>query len=467
VQWKRVTARGGDPVGAACFDYHVGKGPGVCVGAISREEYAQRVRSVAAFLEGKRADVVRELEDAMREAAENLEYERAARLRNSLEAVRRVLERQKVVSDRPLHLDVFGIERAETISGVHVLLVREGRVLAGNEFVVEGGLDVPFGELVEGVLERYYADAPRVPAEVLVPTAPASGETVSEWLSSMRGSRVRVIVPQRGLKRELLGLASENARFALARYKHRTRYDEERINRALLELESALALPAPPLRIECYDISTLHGTDSVGSMVVFSGGRPDKAAYRRFRVRLATDEANDVAMMREVLLRRFRRARSGDERFAALPDLLIVDGGRPQLSAALSALDEAGVAVPVVALAKREEEVFVPGWDEPVRLPDASPGLMLLKRVRDEAHRFAIEHHRAVRGTRAVASQLDAISGVGPSRKKALLARFGSLKRLKAASVEEIAQVPGIGKATAARVLEALRAAEEPSQRRP
>jgi excinuclease ABC subunit C len=202
-------------------------------------------------------------------------------------------------------------------------------------------------------------------------------------------------------------------------------------------------------------------------MVVFSGGRPDKAAYRRFRVRLATDEANDVAMMREVLLRRFRRARSGDERFAALPDLLIVDGGRPQLSAALSALDEAGVAVPVVALAKREEEVFVPGWDEPVRLPDASPGLMLLKRVRDEAHRFAIEHHRAVRGTRAVASQLDAISGVGPSRKKALLAHFGSLKRLKAASVEEIAQVPGIGRATAARVLEALRAAEEPSQRRP
>ncbi|MBC7266162.1 MAG: excinuclease ABC subunit UvrC [Coriobacteriia bacterium] len=465
VQWKRVNARGGEPVGTPCFDAHVGKGPGVCVGAITREEYAERVRAVAAFLEGRRADVVRELEAEMREAAANLEYERAARLRNSLEAVRRVLERQKVVSERPLQLDVFGVERAETISGVHVLLVREGRVLAGNEFVVEGGLDVPYGELVEGVLERYYADAPFVPREVLVPELPASAETVGEWLSGVRGSRVRVSVPQRGLKRELLGLASENARFALARYKHRTRYDEERINRALLELESALALPAPPLRIECYDVSTLHGKDSVGSMVVFSGGRPDKAAYRRFNVRLSTGEANDVAMMREVLLRRFRRAATGDGRFAALPDLLLVDGGRPQLSAALSALEEAGVRVPVAALAKREEELFVPGWDEPVRLPDGSAALSLLKRVRDEAHRFAIEHHRAVRGKRAVASQLDAIPGVGPARKKALLARFGSVKRLKAATVQEIAAVPGIGQATAERILEALRAGDDASRR--
>lgn len=457
VQWKRVTARGGEPVGTPCFDSHVGKGPGVCVGAISRDAYAERVKAVAAFLEGKRAEVVRELEEQMRKAAAELEYERAARLRNSVEAVRRVLERQKVVSDRPLDLDVFGIERAETIAGIHVLLVREGRVLAGNEFVVDKGFDVPFGELVEGVLERYYAEAAHVPKEVLVPEDPADAVTVAEWLTRLRGSRVRVGVPLRGIKRELLGLASENARFALARYKHRTRYDEERINRALLELESALGLPAPPLRIECYDISTLHGRDSVGSMVVFSGGKPDKNAYRRFRIRQAASEANDVAMMREVLLRRFGRARSGEEGFADLPDLLIVDGGKPQLSAARSALDEACVQVPVVALAKREEEVFVPGWDEALRLPEASPGLMLLKRIRDEAHRFAVEHHRSVRKRRTTASALDAVPGVGPARKTALLKRFGSVKRLGAAGVDEIAQVPGIGRATAERIVTALR----------
>ncbi|MDI6712032.1 MAG: excinuclease ABC subunit UvrC [Anaerosomatales bacterium] len=458
VQWKRVTARGGEPVGTPCFDSHVGKGPGVCIGAISRDAYAERVRAVAAFLEGKRTEVVRELEEQMREAAADLEYERAARLRNSLEAVRRVLERQKVVADRPLDVDVFGIERAETIAGVHVLLVREGRVLAGNEFVVDKGLDVPFGELVGGVLERYYAEAAHVPREVLVPEPPADAETVADWLTGLRGSRVRVAVPQRGLKRELLGLAAENARFALARYKHRTRYDEERINRALLELESALGLPAPPLRIECYDVSTLHGKDSVGSMVVFAGGKPDKDGYRRFRIRQAADEANDVAMMREVLLRRFARASSGDERFATLPDLVIVDGGKPQLSAALSALQETGARVPVVALAKREEEVYVPGWDEPARLPDFSPGLMLLKLIRDEAHRFAIEHHRSVRAKRSAASALDAVPGVGPARRKALLKRFGSVKRIREAGVDEIAQVPGIGRATAQRILEALHA---------
>ncbi|MCX8007078.1 MAG: excinuclease ABC subunit UvrC [Coriobacteriia bacterium] len=467
VQWKRVTAHGGEPVGTPCFDSHVGKGPGVCVGAISREEYAKRVESVAAFLEGRRTEVVRELEAAMHEAAANLEYERAARLRNSLDAVRRVLERQKVVSDRPLDLDVFGIDRAETISGVHVLLVREGRVLAGNEFVVDKGLDVPFEELVEGVLERYYAEAPHVPREVAVPVPPPDAETVAAWLSGIRGSRVRVGVPQRGLKRDLLALASDNARFALARYKHRTRYDEERINRALLELESALALPAPPLRIECYDISTLHGRDSVGSMVVFSGGRPDKKAYRRFRIRLQTDEANDVAMMREVLRRRFTRALRGDGKFVDVPDLVIVDGGKPQLSAALHALRDVGVRVPVVALAKREEELFVPGWEEPVRLPDASCALSLIKRVRDEAHRFAVEHHRAVRAKRATASALDSVPGVGPARKKALLAQFGSLKRLREATVAEVAQVRGIGPATAGRILNALRAAGRDEGLRP
>ena len=449
IEWKRVNAKGGEPTGKPCFDFHVGKGPGPCMGAVTREEYAERVGEVTAFLEGKRAGVAEDLEAAMREAAANLDYERAARLRNSLEAVRSVLEQQRVVSDRPLDIDVIGIEREETIAGVHLFIVREGRVLAGNEFVLDKGLDVPEAELVEGLLLRYYGQAPHIPREVVLPALPEDPELVEEWLSGLRGSRVRLIVPQRGEKAALAGLAATNARFSLARYRHRTRYDEERLNRALVELESALALAAPPLRIECYDISTLHGRFSVGSMVVFSGGGADRQAYRRFRVRTPSEEANDVAMMREVLGRRFAPKRAGDARFGAMPDLVIVDGGKPQLTATVHALEELGVEIPVAALAKREEELFVPGWDDPVVLPAGSPSLYLVKRVRDEAHRFAIEYHRALRGKAMTASTLDDIPGVGPKRKKALLAAFKSMRRLALATLDEIAAVPGIPLETA------------------
>lgn len=444
VEWKRVTAHGGEASGKPCFDYHVGKGPGPCVGAITREEYAERVADVVAFLEGRHRGVADDLERHMREASADLDYERAARLRNSLDAVRSVLEKQKVVSDRPLDMDVIGFEREETIAGVHVFLVREGRVLAGNDFVLDKGLDVPEAELVEGFLLRYYGEATYVPREVLVPALPEDAAVAEEWLSRLRGARVRLAVPQRGEKRALAELATTNARFTLARYKHRTRYDEERLNRALLELESALALPAPPLRIECYDISTLHGTYSVGSMVVFGGGRPDRTAYRRFRIRMPSEEANDFAMMREVLGRRFARDAAGDMRFGVHPDLIVVDGGKPQLTAALAAAADLGVKVSIVSLAKREEELYVPEWDEPVALPAGSSSLYLVKRLRDEAHRFAIEYHRNLRAKAMTASVLDDIPGVGPKRKKALLKTFGSVRRLRAASAGDIAAVPGI-----------------------
>ena len=455
-EWKRVTARDGEPTGKACFDYHVGKGPGPCVGAISRDAYAERVAQVATFLEGRQGDVAAELERSMREAAAELDYERAARLRNSLDAVRAVLERQRVVSDRPLDLDVIGMEREETIAGVNVLQVREGRIVGTNEFVLDKGLDVPEAELIEGFLLRYYSTASHVPREVVLPALPESAEAMDAWLSGLRGTRVRAGVPQRGEKRALADLAATNARHALARYKNRTRYDEERLNRALLELESALALPAPPLRIECYDISTLHGSSSVGSMVVFTGGRADKGAYRRFKVRLPAGEANDVAMLAEVLGRRFARQDAGDMRFATRPDLVIVDGGPPQLAAARSVLAERGLDVPLAALAKREEELWVPGWDEPVTLPSGSPSLYLVKRVRDEAHRFAIEYHRELRGKAMTRSMLDDVPGIGPGRKKALLKHFGSLKKLRAASVDEIAAVKGVGRAAAEAVAGAL-----------
>jgi len=446
VEWKRVTAHGGEPTGKPCFDYHVGKGPGPCVGAITREEYAEAVAKVAQFLDGRQAAVARDLERDMREASADLDFERAARFRNRLEAVRSVLERQTIVSSSGLDADAIGVHREETIASAVVVQIREGRVLGSSEFILDQGLDVSDHELVEAFLLRYYDEASHVPRQVLVATLPMEPGPLEEWLAVRRGRKVSVERPERGERRRLLDMAVLNARHALARYKFRTRYDEDRVNRALLELQDALALEVPPMRIECYDISTLHGRFSVGSMVVFDGGRSDPSAYRRFKIRSETPEANDVAMMREVLQRRFVREEKEGARFASRPDLVIVDGGKPQLSATLRALEEIGVSgIPVVALAKREEELFVPGWEDPVVLPGGSPSLYLVKRVRDEAHRFAITYHRELRGKAMTASILDEIPGVGPTRKKALIKALGSVKRLRAASAEEIAQVKGIG----------------------
>ncbi|MBI5232178.1 MAG: excinuclease ABC subunit UvrC [Coriobacteriales bacterium] len=460
VEWKRVNAKGGEPTGKACFDYHVGKGPGPCVGAITREQYAGSVAKVSRFLSGKHEEIVGELEEQMRAAAADLDFEAAARFRNRLEAVSAIRQRQKVVSARPLNMDVIGFFREETIAGVHLFVVREGRVLIGNEFVLDKGLDVPMAELVEGFLLRYYDETSSLPKEILLRDLPDDPDTVGEWLSTLRGSKVKLSVPQRGEKREMLELAELNARHTLMRFKVRTRYDEERMNAALLQLENALALPAPPFRIEAFDISTLHGTHSVGSMVVFTNGRAEPKAYRRFRVRGETGEANDVAMMAEVLRRRFSATRQADARFAASrPDLLVVDGGKPQLNAARAVLAELSVDdVPVAGLAKREEELWVEWADEPVVLPAGSPSLFLMKRVRDEAHRFAIEYHRKLRGRAMTSSALDEVPGVGPKRRKALVKAFGSIKRMRGATVEDLATTPGIPRDVAEEVYATLHA---------
>lgn len=463
VEWKRVNAKDGMASGKACFDYNVGKGPGPCVGAVTPEEYAENVTRVLSFLQGNHRGVAEELETRMSEAAADLDYERAARYRNRLDAVRRIEQKQTVVSTRPLELDVVGFFREETIAGVHVFVVRQGRVLIGNEFVLDKGMDVPMSELVEGFLLRYYDDAGHIPREIVLGELPGSTEAMEEWLSGLRGARVRLAVPKRGEKRKLLQLAETNARHTLMRHKVRTRYEDERLNTALLELESALALPSAPLRIECFDISTLHGRHSVGSMVVFTNGRADTSAYRRFRVRVEDGEANDVAMMAEVLRRRFSSEREADERFAAArPDLVVVDGGKPQLSAARKTLEEAGAGdVPLAALAKREEELWLPGWSEPVVLPAGSASLYLVKRIRDEAHRFAITYHRELRGKAMTTSVLDDIPGVGPKRKKLLLRAFGSVKRLREADADAIAAVPGVPREVAEEVAAVLRQAAE------
>jgi excinuclease ABC subunit C len=454
VEWKRVTAHRGEQTGKPCFDYHIGRGPGPCVGAISHEDYAGVVRKVEAFLDGKQASVERDLERQMREAAAELDYEAATRYRNRLDAVRSILEKQTIVSASGLDADAIGICREETIAAAHVVHVREGRVMGASEFVLDQGLDVSDSELAEAFLLRYYGEASHVPRQVLVACLPPDVEPLEALLAQQRGRKATIERPERGERRRLLEMAVTNARHALSRYKFRTRYDEDRVNQALLELENALGLSVPPLRIECYDISTLHGRFSVGSMIVFDGGRPDPSAYRRFRIRAETPEANDVAMMREVLQRRFVREAKEGARFARKPDLIVVDGGKPQLSAALAALDEIEITgVPVVALAKREEELFVPGWEDPVVLPGGSPSLYLVKRIRDEAHRFAITYHRELRGKAMTASVLDEIPGVGPTRRQLLIKAFGSVRKLRAASVEEVASVKGIGHEVASDVV--------------
>ncbi|MDR1015514.1 MAG: excinuclease ABC subunit UvrC, partial [Coriobacteriales bacterium] len=471
VEWKRLRRRlESDPEQAPagdkpCFDHHVGLGPGPCAGACTPQEYAEHVRRIERFLSGHRREFLRAMEREMRAAADGLDFERAARTKARIETVRSLDERQHVQLSPRLSADVVGFFREETVTGVHVLTVREGSVIISNEFVLDKGLDVSGDDLIDGFLVRYYEQATDIPHEVVLAAAPEDAPTVEEWLTSKlasrHGARVRLAVPVRGERHELLGLAERNARHTLMRYKVRTRYDEERINTALLQLESALALPRAPLRIECFDVSTIHGRHSVASMVVFTAGGPDKSQYRRFKVRLDAGEANDFAMMSEVLGRRYSPERMADGRFGSRPDLLIVDGGKPQLTAALQQLGQLGIDIPVAGLAKSDEELFVP-WDNegPVVLPSGSAALYLVKQIRDEAHRFAIAFHRELRGKAMTASVLDEVCGLGPKRKKALLRAFGSFKRLREAGVEDMAAVKGVPREVAEEVFAVLRQQE-------
>ena len=435
--------------GKACFDHHVGLGPGPCCGACTEEEYADAVAKVERFLSGQRRGFAQALAEQMQEAAADLDFEKAARIRNRISIVENLASEQHVELSLDLDCDVVGIAREETIAGVNVFVVREGTIINTCEFILDKGMDVPLPDLIETFLVRYYDRASEIPREVVIEEPIDDAGALEHWLTeklaSRHGAKVHLRVPVRGEKHELLQMAKQNAGHSLQRFKVRTRYDEARVNDALLQLESALALPGPPMRIECYDISTIHGKHSVASMVVFTGGRVDSSQYRRFKIRMETPEANDVAMMRETLERRFSEKNRGDERFAKRPDLIVLDGGKPQLNAVRSQLEEMGLGdIPLAGLAKSDEELFVTWSDEPVYLPLGSSALYLVKHVRDEAHRFAITYHRQLRGKGMTASVLDSVTGLGPKRKKALLRAFGSVKRMRAASVDELAAVQGI-----------------------
>ena len=427
-----------------CFDYHVGLGPGACCGQIRPEEYAENVKRVARFLEGNHGEFIRDMTEEMRAAAAELDFERAARIKSRIDAVKSLNDKQHAVTSHNMNADVIGLFREETVSAAHVFMVREGRIINSNEFVLDRGRDVPDEDLLHMFLLRYYEASTSIPREVILRELPEDVAAMEGWLTqklaSVHGAKVRFVAPQKGEKAELVTMAEKNAQHTLLRYKVRTNYDDKRINDALLQLESALGMDKPPLRIECFDISTNHGSYTVASMVVFTNGKPDKNQYRRFKIKAQLDEANDFLSMQEVMSRRYAPERMADERFGKKPDLIILDGGKPQLSAVMEMFDKMGIDdIALAGLAKRDEELFVPWQDTgPVVLPGGSASLYLVKQVRDEAHRFAITFHRELRGKGMTSSILDEVAGMGPVRKKALLRHFKSFKNLRKASLQEI-----------------------------
>ncbi|WP_035794154.1 excinuclease ABC subunit UvrC [Kitasatospora mediocidica] len=472
-------------VGRPCLLGYIGKCAAPCVGRVSAQEHLELAEEFCDFMAGRTGNYLRRLEDGMREAAAELEYEKAARLRDDIEALKRAMEKNAVVLADGTDADLLALAEDELEAAVQIFHVRGGRVRGQRGWVTDKVEDVDTAALVEHALQQLYGGGTTesVPREVLVPALPEPLAPVREWLAGLRGAQVDLRIPQRGDKKDLMATVERNAQQALALHKTKRASDLTTRSRALQEIADALELDSVPLRIECFDISHLQGDDVVASMVVFEDGLARKSEYRRFQIK-GFEGQDDVRSMHEVISRRFRRylqerEQTGEwavpeeddptpngpvdpetgrpRRFAYPPQLLVVDGGQPQVAAARRALDELGIDdVALCGLAKRLEEVWLPGQDDPVVLPRSSEGLYLLQRVRDEAHRFAITYQRSKRAKRFTSGGLDAVPGLGETRRTALLKHFGSVKKLRAATVEEICAVPGIGRRTAETVVAAL-----------
>ncbi|MER5768435.1 excinuclease ABC subunit UvrC [Streptomyces sp. NPDC001985] len=478
--------------GRPCLLGYIGKCSAPCVGRVTPEEHRELAEEFCDFMAGRAGTYIRRLEKQMTAAAEEMEYERAARLRDDIEALRRALEKNAVVLADATDADLIAVAEDELEAAVQIFHVRGGRVRGQRGWVTDKVEAVDTAGLVEHALQQLYGEerGEAVPKEVLVPALPEDSATVSRWLGDRRGSRVSLRIPQRGDKKDLMETVQRNAQQALALHKTKRAGDLTTRSRALEEIAAALGLDSAPLRIECFDISHLQGEDVVASMVVFEDGLPRKSEYRRFQIKTFAGQ-DDVRSMHEVISRRFRRYlaekdRTGEwigaddpaappgapgdplqgapepddgrpKRFAYPPQLVVVDGGRPQVAAARRALDELGIDdVAVCGLAKRLEEVWLPGESDPVILPRSSEGLYLLQRVRDTAHDFAIRYQRSKRAKRIRTGPLDAVHGLGETRKQALIKHFGSVKRLRQATIEQICDVPGMGRKTAEAVVTAL-----------
>ncbi|HYU21453.1 MAG TPA: excinuclease ABC subunit UvrC [Chloroflexota bacterium] len=475
------TITGTDP--RACLYYHIRRCPAPCIGAIDNAGYRAIVDDMIRFLDGKNRTVLQDLKREMQAAAENLQFERAADLRDRLRAAQKVIEGERVAYSTLVNQDIIGLAREGGHACLQVFFIRGGRLARRDPFLMQDAEGETDRAVLTSFVKQFYSQASELPQELVLPDDVDEAESIREWIRQVKGQRVELIVPKRGERRRMVDLAAANARETLELQKAEWLADSARTSEAALELQEELGLPNLPRRIECYDISNIQGTSSVASMVVFEDGKPKRSDYKRFKIK-TVEGANDFASMQEVLGRRFKRAlgphppallsqaweRGGtrskapedgeqaeDVAWAAIPDLVIIDGGKGQLSAGVEVMDELELSeIPIVGLAKQHEEIFLKDRAEPVLLPRTSQALYLVQRIRDEAHRFAITYHRRLRTKSGLRSQLEEVPGVGPTRRRALLRKFGSLKALAEASIEELVAVPGVSRPAAEAIKRAL-----------
>ncbi|MYE54079.1 MAG: excinuclease ABC subunit UvrC, partial [Chloroflexi bacterium] len=445
-----------------CLDFHIHRCVGPCIGAVDKREYAEVIDQVVLFLEGKTNKVVGSIKKRMLDAADSLEFEKAAVLRDQLTAIEKVNEGQKVLHLTSENADVIAVAPGPREAWVEVFFIRQGKLIGRDNFLMAGTQDDDPDKILTAFVKQFYDATPYVPPRILVQHHLEEPEGIVKWLREKRQGSVRVHVPQRGEKRRLIEMVAENAAQGLEQLRVKQLSDTAAMDAAMSELQEALSLPYPPKRIECYDISNIQGTNAVGSMVVFEDAKPKKAHYRRFNIK-AVEGVDDYSMMREMLTRRFKRLaqsrrpqdadspatsnqrKSGGNSWGIVPDLVLIDGGKGHLGASLQVFLELGINdIPLASLAKENEELFIPMMSEGIMLPRNSQGLYLVQRARDEAHRFAITFHRERRSKKSVQSALDLVPGIGPKRKRMLIRRFGSLRGVSKASVEEIAAVPGM-----------------------
>ncbi len=439
-----------------CLEYYINRCLGPCIGAVSQQGYAEVIKQVILFLEGKQEMIVRELESQMKEASGSLDFEKAARLRDQIQAVNRVVEGQRIAATVSGEQDVIAFAQDTDQAYVQVFFIRSGKLIGRESFILQGTRSEEPIQIMTSFIKQFYDSAPYIPPLLLLQHPVEDKTIIEDWLQSKRGAKVRIQVPHRGNKKQLIKIVAENARQGLEQLKIKQIATPTALAEALAEIKDALALPHLPRRMEGYDISNLQGKAAVGSMVVFDQGKSKPAHYRRFRIKTVAG-ADDYAMLQEVLKRRFKRISDASNAWAVLPDLVLIDGGKGQLNSAREAMREAGAeSIPVASLAKENEEIFVPRKRQPIVLPRSSPGLQLLQRLRDEAHRFAIIYHRRIRKRETFASALDTIPGIGPKRKRALLKQFGSVRSIRTASEKELAAASGMSQSLAKKIKEYL-----------
>ena len=461
-----------------CTQYYIHRCIAPCVAYATREEYDAVIQQVILFLEGKHDEVVKTLQEQMQLAAENLNFEDAARIRDRIKAVERILEKQRVIhTEGQDDQDVIALASGEDETCALVFFFRNGKLVGREFFILQGTRDSSSGEVMSSFIQQFYESSPHVPAEMIVEAEPDDKVVVQNWLKEKRGGAVSITAPKRGEKLRLIEMVKQNAQEVLEQQRIKWLTDSQKTQLALEELQEALNLAAPPQRIECYDISNTQGTNSVGAMVVFEAGRPKSSEYRRFKIK-TVEGPNDFASHQEMLRRRFRRQPSNTSESEsapeqnegenalpmeqevplqhewALPDLIIIDGGKGQLSAAMEVLQELHIDIPTVGLAKENEEIFIPGSPDPIILPRSSQGLYMVQRIRDEAHRFGITYHRKLRSDRTFKSVLDEIPGIGPKRKQALMKHYGSIRAISAASIDDLAALNGMTRDAAEKVKE-------------